>query len=89
VTSRLALACILLLNCEAPGLTVDAPDAAPVARQMCGIVGTLGPDQGDLICSDAGPVCEEEDEVIHCACANGRQGYQSCKGGRIGTCNCN
>jgi hypothetical protein len=66
----------------------QAPDAG--SCRTWGIVGEIGPTQGDRICIDGQPVAPcHAGEVDHCQCPDGTAGQQTCgDAGVLNTCVC-
>ena len=86
--TRLILA-LALLGCDGGPMDVEAPDAGPC--QVWGVVGTIGPTQGERICLDGQPVAPcHTGEVDHCRCPDGTySGYQTCgDAGALNACVC-
>ena len=79
---------LLVVGCDGGGLEVEAPDVG--ACQTWGVVGTIGPNQGERICLDGTPAAAcHVGEVDHCQCADGQPGYRTCgDAGVLNPCAC-
>ena len=68
---------LLFVGCDGGPMDVEAPDAG--SCHTWGVVGEIGPTQGDRICIDGQPVAPcHAGEIAHCQCADGTAGQQTC-----------
>ena len=89
--AALGLGLMLMVGgCDGSPMDVEqAPDAG--SCRTWGIVGEIGPTQGDRICIDGQPVAPcHAGEVDHCQCPDGtHSGYQTCgDAGVLNACVC-